>query len=106
MVLMSMAGSAIANRSTVAPLVTAGVPPRTRDASKLVPPMSMTMKLSSPCGAVTARLAAGAAAGPDSSVVAALAAAVSGAATPPFDCMIRRGPSKPDSTSRSCNRAT
>ena len=95
----------MANRLTVAPRVTAGAPSRTSEASKLVPPMSIAMKLSSPCGASTARLAAGAAAGPDSSVVAALAAALSGVATPPLDCMIRSGPAKPDPPRRSFSRA-
>ena len=67
--------------------------------------MSIAMKLSSPCGASTARPADGAAAGPESSVVAALAAARSGVATPPFDCMIDNGPPKPDRASRSVSRA-
>ena len=41
----------MAKRLTCAPVVTPSNPSCTMDASKLVPPMSMVMKLSLPCAA-------------------------------------------------------
>ena len=100
MVMISMDGSASANRFTVPVVVIDGRPPTTMAASKLVPPMSTVMKLSSLCACITARPAVGAAAGPDNSVDAASAATASGEVTPPLDCMMRSTPSKPFSDNR------
>ncbi len=59
---ISIDGSASAKRLTLVDVVIDGAPPTTSAASKLVPPMSTVMKLSSPCGRNAARPAVGAAA--------------------------------------------
>ena len=92
MVLISIAGSASAWRLIVPLVVTAGTPSRTSAASKLVPPMSTVMKLLRRSARMHASPATGAAAGPDSKVIAASADTARGEATPPFDCMINSTP--------------
>ena len=67
--------------------------------------MSTVRKSRTPRLPTYARPAVGAAAGPDRSVVAACARATTGAATPPFDCMIRSTPRKPVSARRAVSRS-
>ncbi|MBI2158447.1 MAG: hypothetical protein HYU26_16330 [Candidatus Rokubacteria bacterium] len=66
--------------------------------------MSTVMKSPSPWAAVYAAPAVGAAAGPESSVLAAAAPATAGAATPPFDCMTSSAPRKPVTARRVVSR--
>ena len=85
--------------------VTAGAPSLTRHTSNDVPPMSTVRKSRAPCGARYASAAVGAAAGPDSSVVAAAVRATAGAATPPLDCMTSSTPRKPAAPRRVMRRS-
>src|SRR6266516_1536610 len=79
------AGRARASPATVPPPSPSGVPPVTRLASALVPPMSSVRRSCRPTAAPTRRAPTTPPAGPESASDAARVAAASGARVPPLD---------------------
>ncbi len=69
------------------------------EAFAVVPPMSNAIAFAKPSCSATPRAATTPAAGPDSSAKTGLSFASSEVITPPDDCMICSGPSRPISSS-------
>src|SRR5213594_3657433 len=95
------AGRATTSPATLPPPSPRGVPPVTRLASALVPPMSSVNRSRSPTAAPTSRAPTTPPAGPDSASDAARVAAAPGGSVPPLDVMTRSSPMPRARTSRS-----
>ena len=90
-VLMSIIGIRTGNGPTDPPLVTCGLPPSIRQRSVEVPPAFSVTRSGKPAtSAITAQPSAPAA-GPESAVVIGFRTTWSALATPPLDCITRKG---------------
>ena len=82
---MSIIGTFTGNRPTAPSVVSAGVPPSTRQTSVLVPPTSAVSTRSKPAAVARALAPSAPAAGPLSTVVMGCPATSRAEMTPPFD---------------------
>ena len=100
---MSRLGSAIRSRAIALSTASIASPRTMRETSLEVPPMSNGIRFGAVASSATRRAPARPPAGPESTVPAATRIVSSIGATPPWDCMMRIGPSYP-AAARRCSR--